>query len=207
MASIHKRSQWRVVVDKDTANADVFDTLKQAVAAANALVAQGNVLGFVKEPKKGLAIGPETALVERVPGGGWSVRIRSKSAPEINKSFERKSDAEEWTAQREGEIAKREFVDYREADRNTLGDLLARFARNRLEGRPKADPDVVRTAKLRDHAIARIRMSILQASDIVTYRDERVNPLRQTSCRLPFHADHPRRSDPTCKRINIHQSS
>ena len=23
----------------------------------------------------------------------------------------------------------------------------------------------------------------------------------------PFHADHPRRSDPTCKRINIHQSS
>ena len=136
MASIHKRSQWRVVVDKDTANADVFDTLKQAVAAANALVAQGTVLGFVKEPKKGLAIGPETTLVERVPGGSWSVRIRSKSAPELNKSFERKSDAEEWTAQREGEI-----------------------------------------------------------------------PLHQTSCRLPCHADHPRRSDPTCKRINIHQSS
>ena len=32
-------------------------------------------------------------------------------------------------------------------------------------------------------------------------------PLRQTSCRLPFHADDPRRSDPTCKRINIRQSS
>jgi len=34
-----------------------------------------------------------------------------------------------------------------------------------------------------------------------------VDPLRQTSCRLPFHADHPRRSDPTCKKFNIHQSS
>ena len=178
MASIHRRSQWRVVVDKDTANATVVDTLKQAVAAAHALVAQGTLLGFVQEPKKGQAIGPETALVERVPGGSWSVRIRSKSAPELNKSFDRKSDAEEWTAQREGEIAKREFVDYREADRNTLGDLLARFTRDRLEGRPKADPDVVRAARLRDHAIAQIRMSVLQSSDIVTYRDERVKVVK-----------------------------
>ena len=193
MASIRKRSQWRVVTENDTANAAVFDTYKQAAASARALVAQGVVLGYVKEPKKGQAVGPQTALVERVPGGSWSVRIRSKSAPELNKSFDRKSDAEEWTAQREGEIAKREFVDYREADRNTLGDLLARFARDRLEGRPKADPDVVRTAKLRGHAIARIRMSILQASDIVTYRDERVKvvkgatvvSLRQTCMKCP----------------------
>ena len=34
-----------------------------------------------------------------------------------------------------------------------------------------------------------------------------MNPLRQTSCRLPFHADHPRRSDTTCKSFNIPQSS
>lgn len=32
-------------------------------------------------------------------------------------------------------------------------------------------------------------------------------PLRQTSCRLPFHADDPRRSDNKCKRSNIPQSS
>ena len=31
--------------------------------------------------------------------------------------------------------------------------------------------------------------------------------LRQTSCRLPFHADDPRRSDNRCKRSNIPQSS
>ena len=158
MASIRKRTPWRVVVDKDTANAAVFDTLKRAVAAAHALVARGTVLGFVQEPKKGQAIGPETALVERVPGGSWEVRIRNRSAPDLVKSFTRKSDADDWAAQREGEIAKQQFVDYREADRNTLGDLLARFARDRLQGRPKDDPDAVRTARLRDHAIARIRM-------------------------------------------------
>lgn len=178
MASIRKRSPWRLVVDKDTANAAVFDTLKRAVAAAHALVAQGTVLGLVQEPRKGQAVGPETAVVERVPGGSWEVRIRNRSAPDLVKSFARKSDADEWTAQREGEIAKRQFVDYREADRNTLGDLLARFARDRLEGRPKADPDVVRAARLRDHAIAQIRMSVLQSSDIVTYRDERVKVVK-----------------------------
>ena len=32
-------------------------------------------------------------------------------------------------------------------------------------------------------------------------------PLRQTSCRLPFDADDPRRSDTTCKEITTHQSS
>lgn len=178
MASIRKRSPWRVVVDKDTANAAVFDTLKRAVAAAQALVAQGTVHGFVQEPRKGQTVDSRTAVVERVPGGSWEVRIRSRSAPELVKSFARKSDADDWTAQREGEIAKRQFVDYREADKNTLGDLLARFARDRLAGRPKADPDVVRTTKLRDHDIARIRMSILQASDIVTYRDERVKVVK-----------------------------
>ena len=178
MASIRKRSPWRIVVDKDAANAVVFATLKQALAGAQALVGQGAALGFVQEPRKGLAIEPGTALIERVPGGSWEVRIRSRSAPDLVKSFARKRDADDWTAQREGEIAKRQFVDYREADKNTLGDLLARFARDRLQGRPKDDPDVVRTARLRDHAMGRIRMSVLQSSDIVTYRDERVKVVK-----------------------------
>jgi len=50
MARIRKRSPWRVVVDKDTANAADFAPLKQALAAAQALVAQGAALGFVQEP-------------------------------------------------------------------------------------------------------------------------------------------------------------
>lgn len=34
MASIRKRSPWRVVVDKDTANTAAFGTFKQVAAAA-----------------------------------------------------------------------------------------------------------------------------------------------------------------------------
>ena len=76
---IRTRSPWRVVVNKDTATAAVFDTFKQAVAAARILVAQGAVLGFVLEPGKGQNLGPETALVERVPGAAG--RSASAASP------------------------------------------------------------------------------------------------------------------------------
>jgi hypothetical protein len=33
-----------------------------------------------------------------------------------------------------------------------------------------------------------------------------LDPLRQTSCVLPIHADDPRRSDTTCQEINTPQS-
>jgi len=75
--------------------------------------------------------------------------------------------------EREGEIAKRQFVDYREADRNTLGDLFARFDRERLSGRPADDADKCRIGNLRGHPVSLVRMSVLQASDIRAYRDER----------------------------------
>jgi len=60
MASIRKRSPWRVVVDRHTANAAVLNTLEQAVA-----------FGLARASRKGLVLGAGTALVERVPGGSW----------------------------------------------------------------------------------------------------------------------------------------
>jgi hypothetical protein len=54
-----------------------------------------------------------------------------------------------------------------------LGDLLRKYDSKRLSGRPKQDPDRARLAKLSETPIAMIRMSILQASDFIEYRDER----------------------------------
>jgi hypothetical protein len=78
MASIRKRSPWRVVVDKDTANAAVFDTFKQAAAAARILVAQGTVLGFVQDQGHPItlyayaAIGAELTAALRATGNAGS---------------------------------------------------------------------------------------------------------------------------------------
>ena len=166
MASIRKRTQWRLVLEH-SCRYKTYPTHKQAQADLEAYEAQG-LMGL---------------RIERAPGGSWEVRIRSKLAPDLVKSFERRAQADAWAKEREGEIAKRQFVDYREADRNTLGDLLERYDRERLKGRPKDDPDKVRVRKLREDPLAGVRMSVLQSSDIVKYRDARTQLVKGSTVR------------------------
>lgn len=156
MASIRKRTPWRLVLE-EVSRSKIFATRKQAQAENDAYYAQG-LMGLRVEP---------------VPGGSYEVRIRSKHAPDMVKTFPRRADADAWAKEREGEIAKRQFVNYGEADRNTLGDLFARYDRERLDGRSLEDADKSRIGKLRSHPIALLRMSVLQSCDLSAYRDER----------------------------------
>jgi integrase len=156
MASIRKRTPWRLILE-DVSRTKIYPTRKQAEDDHDAYYAQG-LMGLRVEP---------------APGGSWEARVRSKGAPKLIKTFRLKSEAEQWVKEREGEIAKRQFVDYREADRNTLGDLFARFDRERLSGRPADDADKCRIGCLRDHPVSLVRMSALRACDIQAYRDER----------------------------------
>ncbi|WP_119156924.1 site-specific integrase [Caldimonas tepidiphila] len=157
MASIRRRSAWRVIVAGKPELASVHSTQKQAQATAARLAAAGHA----------------DVRCSRAPGGSWEVRIRRQGAPALVKTFPRKDLAEEWAAAREGEIVKREFVDYREAERNTLGDLLRRYRTERLAGRDRHDADCVRIARLCEHPLAAIRMSLLKPADVAGYRDER----------------------------------
>jgi integrase len=157
MASIRNRTPWRLVLE-DASRSKIYPTRKQAEDDHDAYYAQG-LMGLRVEP---------------VPRGDrYEARVRSKWAPDLVKTFRLKSEAQQWVKEREGEIAKRQFVDYREADRNTLGDLFVRFERERLDGRPADDADKCRIGKLRDHPIALLRMAVLQPSDISAYRKER----------------------------------
>lgn len=62
----------------------------------------------------------------------WLVRVRYKGAPDFSKTFDRKSDAEAWTRDKEREIVRRQFMDFHVADRTTLGELLVRYEKNHL---------------------------------------------------------------------------
>ena len=156
MASIRKRTPWRLVLE-DVSRSKIYSTRKQAEAENDAFYAQG-LMGLRVEP---------------VPGGSYEVRIRNKLAPDLVKTFRRLADADAWAKAREGEIAKRQFVNYGEADRNSLGDLFARYDRERLDGWSLEDADKSRIGKLRSHTIALLRMSVLQSCDLSAYRDER----------------------------------
>jgi hypothetical protein len=160
MASFSKRifKSWRVSVALQGDLNKAFDALEQAQAYAQQLNVAGQPL----------------AQTRPYQSTGWQARIRSKLAPQLTRTFPTKASAEEWAKAREGEIVKRQFIDYREADRFTFGDLLRRYEVEHLSHLGEHDPDRARITKMCRHPITLIRMSALQASDFARYRDQRL---------------------------------
>ncbi len=160
MASFSKRiyKSWRVSVVLQSDLNKAFDALDQAQAYAQQLNAAG-------QPH---------AQIRPYQSTGWQAPIRSKLAPQLTRTFPTKASAEEWAKAREGEIVKRQFIDYREADRFTFGDLLRRYEVEHRSHLGVHDPDRARIAKMCRHPITMIRMSALQASDFAQYRDQRL---------------------------------
>lgn len=113
MATFSKRNfqMWRVIVKGHPELKKTFGEQPAAHAYAEQLKATG----------------VEDAQVKPFQSTGWQARIRNKLAPELNKTFPTKAMAQEWAQAREGEIVKRQFVDYKEAQKYTLGGLLQRY--------------------------------------------------------------------------------
>ena len=69
----------------------------------------------------------------RQHGSGWQGRIRRRGYPDVTKTFETKADAEKWARSVESEIDKGQFVNVSEAQRTTLGDVIARYLTEALK--------------------------------------------------------------------------
>lgn len=165
MASIRNRSPWRVSVPREIALGGRFPSKKQAQAETHRLTVAGhNGVRCVQESE-----------------GSWEVRVRRQGLPELVKSFPTKRIAREWADAREGEIVKREFVDYREADRHTLGEVLTRYDDGKLSARDKNDPERCRIRQIREDRIGAIRMSALQPDDVAEYRERRLALVKGSS--------------------------
>lgn len=167
MASFSKRnySSWRVVCSAEPSLNATFDNEDSAHARLRQLSEQG---------QSGVKVRKFSSL-------GWQARVRRKGVPDLTKTFPRRDMAEQWAAEKEGEIVKRQFIDYREAERNSLGDLLLKYDKVRLAGRSKHDPDRSRLAKLSETPLARIKVSMLRPSDFAAYRDARCQQVKGTT--------------------------
>lgn len=164
MASISKREyvSWKVSCSEDRSLNATFGSEALAQSRLQELREQGC---------RGLSIKRQVSV-------GWQVRIRRQGAPDLTKTFPLHQLAKDWAAEKEGEIVKRQFIDYREADRHSLGDLLLKYDGLCLAHKPKDDPDRVRIAKLSKLPIASIKMSLLLSSDITDFRDKRLNEVK-----------------------------
>lgn len=110
----------------------------------------------------------------RQHGSGWQVRIRRQGYPDHTKSFETKVDAEKWARALESEIDKGQFVNVSEAQRTTLGDVIARYLAEVTPTMKGAAEDTIRLKAMMRRPIARWGMANLSAARIATFRDERL---------------------------------
>lgn len=160
MATFTKRTYqtWRVKSEQSGSRQRAFPREEAAQAYARELVDAGF---------------PDAKVVPFI-STSWQVRIRTGVVGELTKTFRTKGEASQWAKEREGEIAKREFVDYRTADQTTLGELLQKYELKKLGDKPADHPDKCRVHKLCRHPITRFKMSVIQPSDFATYRDQRL---------------------------------
>ena len=110
----------------------------------------------------------------RQHGNGWQARIRRHGYPDQTKTFENKSRAEKWARSIESEIDKSLFANASEAQRNTLGDLIARYLVEVTPTMKGASEDTIRLKAIGRKPIAQWSLSNLSATRIAAYRDERL---------------------------------
>ena len=161
MASITKRSysSWQVTA-KDS-------TLK----IKRTFLSKSEALGFAEQLE---ADGIAVAKPAKTETLAWQVRVRKKGFPELVETFTTKAEAQAWSVAREADMHQRKFVDYREAERHSLGDLMRKYANKVLKGKKADHPDLVRIHKICRHPITQIAMHMLQPSDVAAYRDQRL---------------------------------
>jgi integrase len=110
----------------------------------------------------------------RQRGGKWQARVLRNGYPDQTKTFETKADAEKWARSVESEIDKGQFVNVSEAQRTTLGDVIARYLEEVTPSMKGAAEDAIRLKAIIRKPIARWSMANLSAARIAAYRDERL---------------------------------
>ena len=169
MASFEQRTktEWRVTCAAQPLHNRTLSHAKAAQQHAERLIAQG--LAGVRISEHGVT--------------AWVARVRMTAFPEVNRTFSTRKDAEEWARVTEGEMARRQYVDHRMADRTSLAELLRKYDETRLSDKPAAHPDRTRLRTLADTTLAKMRMSALKPQHLAEHRDARLKVVKGSTVR------------------------
>lgn len=110
----------------------------------------------------------------RQRGKYWEAQIRRRGWPSLSRSFDTKAAAEAWARRSESEMDRGAFVDRSEAERNTFGDLLKRYAEE-ISPQKKGGPgEIMRIRKIGMDPLAQYKVSAVSGKVIADYRDRRL---------------------------------
>lgn len=123
------------------------------------------------------------ASIRRRGPGQFRARIRRAGFPEQSATLSTRELAERWARDIETAMDEGRFVGMAEAARLTLGDALARYAREVTIGKRSADQEARRIALLREHPLAGVTLADLRGSDLADFRDARLAGIPFTTLR------------------------
>lgn len=105
----------------------------------------------------------------------WRAKVRRKGFPEQSRTFTYREDAEKWVRTIERELETSGFVDRREADKNTLGELLRRYQQEVTPSKKSADIESVKIdVIMKDATLPKLKMSAVTSSAVASWRDRRL---------------------------------
>lgn len=106
-------------------------------------------------------------------GKYWRARIRRSGFPFQTRSFDTKVEAEAWARGEERDMDRGSWVDRTEAEKNTLGDVIARYLREVTPTKRGAGPEASRLNALARRPLAQLKMSAVSSKHVAAYRDDR----------------------------------
>ncbi|MHB1174817.1 MAG: hypothetical protein ACYCZJ_06820 [Sulfuriferula sp.] len=107
-------------------------------------------------------------------GDYWRAKIRRKGFPIQSRSFDTKIQAEKWARDIENDMDKGVFVDRTEAEKNTLGDVLARYHDEVTPLKRGAGAEAPRLRAMMRRPLAELKIAALSSAHIAKYRDGRL---------------------------------
>lgn len=107
-------------------------------------------------------------------GGYWRAEIRRVGYPSQWRTFDTRAEAEAWARRIESEMDRGTFVDRTEAERNTFGDLLERYAKEVSPHKKGAAEEKLRIRKICRDSIATYKVAALSGKIFADYRDRRL---------------------------------
>lgn len=110
----------------------------------------------------------------RQRGNRVEVQIRRKGWPTVSETFPDKTSAREWATVIGAEMVCGVFVERSEAERNTLGDLFARYLRDVSPMKKGASSESYRLRSLLRGPIAEYKVAALNGKVLAEWRDRRL---------------------------------
>jgi integrase len=107
-------------------------------------------------------------------GQFWRVKIRRAGLLAQTRTFDNRTQAQQWARSVESEIDKGIVVDRRTAQRLSLSEVLERYRREVTPTKRGSVDENLRLKAMAQRPFARIRMSALTSSHLAAYRDERL---------------------------------